>query len=39
MNNILPENAYSSSLAELPEGLLYMADLGEEDGLFFAGEH
>ncbi len=34
----LPKNAYPASLAELPEGALYMADLGDEDGLFFAGE-
>lgn len=38
MSYTLPDNAYPSSLAQLPEGLLYMADLGEEDGMFFAGE-
>ena len=39
MNIQLPKNAYPASLAELPEGgALYMADLGEEDGLFFAGD-
>lgn len=38
MNDSLPSNAYPASLAEVPGGYLYMADLGGEDGLFFAGQ-
>ena len=33
----LPETVYPSSVNELCGGTLFMADLGEEDGLFFAG--
>lgn len=37
MKHNLPINAYPASLNELPEGYLYMADLGAEDGLYFSG--
>lgn len=37
MDYSLPSNAYPASLAEVPGGYLYMADLGPEDGLFFSG--
>ena len=37
MNRNLPDTVYTSSVNELCGGVLFMADLGPEDGLFFAG--
>lgn len=34
-----PDNTYPSSVNELPDGRLYMVDMGDEDGLFYAGEN
>ena len=38
MNRNLPANAYPASRAEIAGGIVYIADLGREDALFFAGE-
>lgn len=37
MNWDLPAGVYPDSVHEIPGGCVYMADLGETDGLFFAG--
>ena len=34
----IPANAYPSSITALSGGCLYLADLGQEDGLFYAGK-
>lgn len=34
----IPANAYPASITALAGGCLYLADLGQEDGLFYAGK-
>ena len=38
LQNRIPNNVYPASVNQLPDGTVYMADLGEEDGLFYLGE-
>ena len=37
MNYKVPANAYPASVTAIEDGCLYLADLGQEDGLFYAG--